>query len=420
MRSFLWSKGHRNLLIRGITSFCQAAATCVLVAEEIDMPHKPFLAVFQLTASASLVCQWRTADPRMFILRGCASWAQALLFVHSIPCGRAWIWDHCATEAWSSGKRRFRIAQIFNLVRLICNGLSLFCQFVFPHRMFGGHGNEQLFYRGWVQLTGVAINLTVGILKLRGVDSVRKHEFVEIVIDFVRIPIIAVASWSLFDQWYRTGKNNTGHPLSDLYESMSRAGKTPWAALRMSRDRLRRARARALESAAAAKSVAESVAEGAVRTAVSAGQLVAVVPVKLASAVSRASVSSQAGAGIGSGGKTSSRASVSSQATADPEGGTSRKSQPEPEPSFTALVGADAAGESCASVKRPYFPADASMGVKPRGTQTQASRLETEARPGRWQCFPARIACHFECWTCHFDVSDGGRGRAAFEVGAPA
>ncbi|CAK0886286.1 unnamed protein product [Prorocentrum cordatum] len=271
MRSFLWSKGHRNLLIRGITSFCQAMATLVLVVEAVDMPHKPFLMVFQLVASASLICQWRTADPRMFVVRGCASWAQASLFLHSIPCGRSWIWDHCATETWSTSMRMFRIMQVFKLVNRICNGLSLFCQFLFPQRMYGGHGNEQLFYRGWVQMTGIPINLTIGILKLYGVDSVREHELAEILIDFVRIPIIAVASWSLLDQWYTTGPNNTGHPFSDLYESLSRAGQTPCAALRLARGKLQRARVRAMEGAAAAS----RVAEGAVRTAVSTGQLVA-------------------------------------------------------------------------------------------------------------------------------------------------
>ncbi|CAK0886285.1 unnamed protein product [Prorocentrum cordatum] len=390
MRSFLWSKGHRNLLIRGITSFCQAMATLVLVVEAVDMPHKPFLMVFQLVASASLICQWRTADPRMFVVRGCASWAQASLFLHSIPCGRSWIWDHCATETWSTSMRMFRIMQVFKLVNRICNGLSLFCQFLFPQRMYGGHGNEQLFYRGWVQMTGIPINLTIGILKLYGVDSVREHELAEILIDFVRIPIIAVASWSLLDQWYTTGPNNTGHPFSDLYESLSRAGQTPCAALRLARGKLQRARVRAMEGAAAAS----RVAEGAVRTAVSTGQVVAAVPVKLASAAS-ATFSPVAGCGR--------------PVAANPEGGAPLEGhQPEPEPSLTAVVGGDdAAAESCSPVKAPRSTprprsttqraAPPPLGAQPRGTQT-AQRVENETRPDRWHCFPARIACHFECW----------------------
>ncbi|CAK0873473.1 unnamed protein product [Prorocentrum cordatum] len=385
MRSFLWSKGHRNLLIRGITSFLQASATCVLVEQGIDIPHKPFVVVCQLTASASLVWQWRTADPRMFVLRGAASWGQALLLVHSIPCGKHWIWDHCDTEAWSSGMRKFRIMQIFNLVKMICNGISLFLQFFYPHRMFGGHGNEQLFYRGWIQFTGIPINLTIGILKLQGVDSVRKHELVEIVIDFVRIPIIAVASWSLIDQWYRTGKNNTGHPISDLYESMSRAGQTPLVALRMARRKLRRAHARARERAGKlASAVSRDSLSSQVSGATSCGQVVAVVPVKLASA--RDSVSSQASGATGCGGQI---------AAADPEGGESCKSQPEPEP---ALAGAGEAGESGSPATGAPIPADALVVDLPRGAQALAPRLEAEAKASRWQCFRARVACHLECW----------------------
>ncbi|CAK0798486.1 unnamed protein product, partial [Prorocentrum cordatum] len=182
------------------------------------------------------------------------------------------------------------------------------------------------------------------------------------------------------------------------------------AALRAARAKLRRAHARALERAAAAKSVAESVAEGAVRTAVSAGghalvraslpvvvgqwstatttgQVVAVVPGKLASAVSRGSTSSLAGGAAGCSDK---------PAAADPEGGVSVKSQPEPEPPFTALVGAGAAQESHAPGPGPRGRRHSAP--VPRGTQTLVSRLETEARLGRWQCLPARIACHFECW----------------------
>jgi len=239
-----------------LLAFCQASATCVLVVEGIDLPHKPFLMVFQLIASASLVWQWRTANPYMFLVRGWASWAIALLFTHSIPCGRNWYWEECNSGAWQTHFMRFRTLQCISMVRMLCNGLSLFCQFRFPHRMFCGHGNEQLFYRGCIQAAGIPLHLAYGSLKLNDMGTEYARTLPEVVVHFVRVPIIATAAWSLIDQWYTTGKNKTGHPLSDLYEQMSRAGKKPWAALTLARRQLLRARKGAAKRAQAAKRAA--------------------------------------------------------------------------------------------------------------------------------------------------------------------
>merc|ERR1740130_978569 len=100
---------------------------------------------------------------------------------------------------------------------MFLNGLSLFCQYMFPHRMFMGHGNVQLFVRGCVQATGVPIHFARFFLK-----SVEFHETtapLDYTINFLFGGLlIPISSWSLFHQWKHTSAGNTGHPVSDMFE----------------------------------------------------------------------------------------------------------------------------------------------------------------------------------------------------------
>ena len=101
--------------------------------------------------------------------------------------------------------------------------------------MFRGHGNEQLFYRGCVQFWGVPLGFVYAGFKLsfRGTEFARDD--VEIVIDVLRTPFVAISATSLIHQWWVTGQSNTGHPLSDLYEYAVKHGAEPGLALATSR-----------------------------------------------------------------------------------------------------------------------------------------------------------------------------------------
>lgn len=136
--------------------------------------------------------------------------------------GSSWKWsEKSVNEAWLDIRLAFRILHCAAAVRLFFNGLSLWCQYRFPHRMFRGHGNEQLFYRGAVQATGVPINVLRFVLKLTllaGTDFQRST--VEITANLLRCVVTSVSSASLFNQWWMTGKGATGHPTSDAWERL--------------------------------------------------------------------------------------------------------------------------------------------------------------------------------------------------------
>merc|ERR1712196_300186 len=103
---------------------------------------------FQLMASATLVNQWRSGNPKMFVFRSFASFGRAIVLAHLAACGRRAPWEACDSEGWSDERFPFRILHCAATLRMLLNGCSLVCQYKFPHRMFWGHGNEQLFYRG--------------------------------------------------------------------------------------------------------------------------------------------------------------------------------------------------------------------------------------------------------------------------------
>jgi hypothetical protein len=218
-------KGHRNLLIRGIVAYFQALMTFFLIVYDIDLAHKVPIMLCQLTSGCSLVTQWRTGDPRMFLVRGTASYVRSVAVFHAAACGREMWFEDCNTEAWGDVRRPFRIVHILGAVRLVLNGLSLWCQYLFPHRMFRGHGNEQLFYRGVIQGTGTGINICRAIMnRTLIVDTEFERNALEVMVNLTRACVlIPIASWSLIDQWYYTGAGNAGHKNLTKHEEKVRA-----------------------------------------------------------------------------------------------------------------------------------------------------------------------------------------------------
>jgi len=208
VESFSKHKGHRNLGIRGAVTLCHAALTLVLILLERNVPSAVATLCCQLVAAWSLVHQWKTADPHMFLVRASANYVRSLIVIHSAVCGGdSWIGTGCKTSPWGDVRRPLRVLQVLGSIRLCLNGLSLTLQYKFPWRGVGKYGNEQLFYRGIAQATGIPIHFARAMVKLGELSgTIYDRHPLEIAVHFVRcFVLIPISSWSLFDQWMTTG-----------------------------------------------------------------------------------------------------------------------------------------------------------------------------------------------------------------------
>jgi len=210
-------KGHVQLGIRGATTTAQAVLTSILIAEDVDVLHKVPMLVAQMVAAGSLYAQWILNDRRMFIVRAVPSFGRCLVMLHAAMCGRIYPWEssssECFFEAWETELWFFRVLHVFAAVRFFLNGLSLVLHFSFPTRgVSETEGNEQLWYRARVRISGIPLNLCRGMGKI--VILVRgpyERSTLEITVDFLRCVIIALAAASLQRQWLTSG---TGKPVS--------------------------------------------------------------------------------------------------------------------------------------------------------------------------------------------------------------
>jgi len=210
-------KGHRNLLIRCWASFGQGTLTAWLVAYDHGRPAACLYMIAQVVSSMTLFYQWKTGYPKMFLARASANWFACIVSIYATKCGANWPGDVCADKPWDDNRRSLRIVAACASARLFFNGLSLVCQYKFPYRMFGGHGNEQLFIRGCIQATGVPIHIARFFLKTVEFDGA--HPQIDYTINALRaLVLIPIGSASLFHQWRHTSPGNTGHPASDLFE----------------------------------------------------------------------------------------------------------------------------------------------------------------------------------------------------------
>merc|ERR1712039_550338 len=105
-------------------------------------------------------------------------------------------------------------------VRILLNGVSLLCQFLFPGRgRTANYGDEQLFYRGCIRAVGVPLYLFRGFQKmyvLSDPEWVWERTQVEIAADFIRaLVFIPIQSWSLFHQWRYTGRDAETVPVRE-------------------------------------------------------------------------------------------------------------------------------------------------------------------------------------------------------------
>merc|ERR1719454_2456011 len=115
-------KGHRNLGIRGGTTLCQGLLTLINLSYEINVPIDTVMAICQFWAGTTLIVQWRTANPKMFIARAIPSYIRCVLSFYGASCGRRWPWEECNVEAWSDVRVSFRVLHCFAAVRFFLNG----------------------------------------------------------------------------------------------------------------------------------------------------------------------------------------------------------------------------------------------------------------------------------------------------------
>eukprot|EP00930_Biecheleria_cincta_P037502 TRINITY_DN25748_c0_g1_i1.p1 TRINITY_DN25748_c0_g1~~TRINITY_DN25748_c0_g1_i1.p1 ORF type:complete len:538 (-),score=73.81 TRINITY_DN25748_c0_g1_i1:70-1683(-) len=208
-------KGHRNLGIRGGTTICEGLLTLITIAYGDNIAIDSLMAICQFWAGATLIVQWRTADPKMFIARAIPSYIRCVWSFYAAGCGRRWPWEACNVEGWSDDRCVFRVLHCFAAVRFFLNGLSLTLQYRYPKAGVGQHGNEQLFYRGCVRLGGIPLQLFRAFLKLGQMpDTLYARQPVEIFINLVRaLIVVPIASWSLLNQWATSG---TGNKTDDI------------------------------------------------------------------------------------------------------------------------------------------------------------------------------------------------------------
>jgi len=92
-------------------------------------------------------------------------------------------------------------------VRLFLNGMSLVMQYKYPKAGVGIHGNQQLFYRGLFNVTGIPLHFLRAMLKLGELAGTSwERSVVEIVVNFIRaFVLIPITSWSLLSQWISCG-----------------------------------------------------------------------------------------------------------------------------------------------------------------------------------------------------------------------
>jgi len=200
-------KGHRNLGIRGGTTLCQCILTLINLSYEVNLPIDTVMAICQLWAGTTLIVQWRTANPKMFILRAIPSYIRSALSAYAAGCGRRWPWEECNVDAWSDVRTVFRGIHCFAALRFFLNGLSLTLQYRYPRRGVGKRGNEQLFYRGCVRLSGIPMHLARAFLKVGELsDTEFERKPVEIFVNLTRaLIVVPIAAWSLLNQWATSG-----------------------------------------------------------------------------------------------------------------------------------------------------------------------------------------------------------------------
>eukprot|EP00446_Apocalathium_sp_SHHI-4_P074263 CAMPEP_0177549068 /NCGR_PEP_ID=MMETSP0369-20130122/64821_1 /TAXON_ID=447022 ORGANISM="Scrippsiella hangoei-like, Strain SHHI-4" /NCGR_SAMPLE_ID=MMETSP0369 /ASSEMBLY_ACC=CAM_ASM_000364 /LENGTH=146 /DNA_ID=CAMNT_0019034137 /DNA_START=173 /DNA_END=613 /DNA_ORIENTATION=+ len=89
-------------------------------------------------------------------------------------------------------------------------------------------GNEQLWYRSWIQLSGFPIQFLRGLLKpLLLEDTAFERPSLEPVANFARCLVILIATWSLQEQWRSTGTGLPKVVTETTDECSSSDGSTP-------------------------------------------------------------------------------------------------------------------------------------------------------------------------------------------------
>lgn len=204
-----WS-GHSQLSVRSLIAFLQCCVTLTLVGYEINLSHSPITAAMQLLSSLTLLRQYHGKCDSMFVLRGAGSIMRMVVLLHTAGCGRVFpATAGCDADPWTGDMRlAFRVIHVVAAVRMLGNGISLFCQYAFPaDGVCASRGHRQLHVRSRIRALGVPLHLSRGVLKLVLLRGTRYERLdVEVASNFVRaLLLIPISAWSLDAQWRSSG-----------------------------------------------------------------------------------------------------------------------------------------------------------------------------------------------------------------------
>merc|ERR1719469_24087 len=173
----------------------------------------------------------------MLLVRSFIYVIKMTLVAHLALCGRLDVEEHCRDGAWSDVRKPFRILDCVEVVRMLCNAVSLTLQYRFPERgRTSRYGGEQLLYRACIRATGAPLHLVLAVQKLCVMGNPGwegGHSPVEVAVDVVRgLVLMPIQSVALFHQWRYTGIEA---PTEELWDSMGkplRGGCSPATELR--------------------------------------------------------------------------------------------------------------------------------------------------------------------------------------------
>mmetsp|Transcript_40642 Transcript_40642/g.106825 ORF Transcript_40642/g.106825 Transcript_40642/m.106825 type:complete len:259 (+) Transcript_40642:57-833(+) len=203
------ARGSVQLAVRGCVGIGQGILDVLLLSNEVDLPHVPFVLVAHFCSTLSFFHQWRSGDPKMFLVRAGASLLRVGVQFHTAVCGRTWPADGCDLDGWSDIRLPLRIAACAAGSQLIGNALWLILHYLYPASgVTATTGCRFLWWRGVWRIILCVINLFRGSYKIDVylTSTTVYRGPVEISVNFLRGGMLTpVAVWSLLRQYQTTG-----------------------------------------------------------------------------------------------------------------------------------------------------------------------------------------------------------------------
>ena len=207
--------GHPMLGVRATVALLQCITTMVLVVSGINWSQTVPLAMMQLVSACTLFAQWdRSGRDYMYVVRGCASLARAIVVLRTSACGRVFPpWAGCDAEPWRGHENvrlPFRCIHILAALRQIANAWSLLNQYhIIGDGVTPDTGHRQLWIRARIRASGVPIQLARFVLKIVLLHDTRyERGDIEVATNFIRAALLVpLSAWSLNHQYYTSGSD---------------------------------------------------------------------------------------------------------------------------------------------------------------------------------------------------------------------